>query len=61
MDERETDLRPVVTLRWDSAEDGTYTASMIVSGIRTAAMAEGAMLHMQTLFCGKEMELQHAN
>lgn len=49
-------LEPVVTLKWDAEEDGTYTAQMTVSGLRCEQQAVAAVAHMQRLFCGNEQE-----
>lgn len=55
------DLRPVVTIRYDKAEDGTYTATMTISGMKNEGQAEYALQMMEAVFCGKQMEMQHAN
>jgi hypothetical protein len=50
------ELEPIITLMWDKAEDGTYVARMIVSGLRSEQQAQQAMDHMQRLFCGQQQE-----
>lgn len=47
-------LEPVVSLGFDKAEDGTYTARLTVSGLPSEQQAQAAVGHMQHLFCGQE-------
>lgn len=51
-----TELEPVITLMWDKAEDGTFFARMIVSGLKSEHQAQQCMDHMQHLFCGQQQE-----
>jgi len=46
-----------VSIGVDKAEDGTFTAQMLVTGIETFAQANAAAEHMQRLFCGDEIDL----
>lgn len=43
---------PVVTLSYDKEDDRTYSARMTVSGLSSEQMAQAAIKHMQSLFCG---------
>ena len=50
------ELDPVISLMWDKAEDGTYFARMLVSGLKSEQQAQAAMDHMQRLFCRQPQE-----
>ncbi len=47
---------PIVTIVYDKQADGTYRATMHVSGLATEALAQAAIAHMWRLFCGEEIE-----
>jgi hypothetical protein len=47
---------PTISIGIDKAEDGTFTAQMLVTGLETFAQANAAAEHMQRLFCGDEIE-----
>ena len=49
-------LEPVVSLVFNKMDDGTYTATMTLSGLPSEQVAQAALDHMQQLFCGQEME-----
>ena len=51
-----TALQPVISLGYVQVADGTYTATMTVSGLATEAMAQAAIDHMHHLFGGEEIE-----
>ena len=53
-------LEPVVSLVHNKMDDGTYTATMTVSGLPSEQVAIAALDHMQRLFCGQEMEANDA-
>ena len=47
---------PTVSIGVDKAEDGTFTAQMLVTGLETFSQANAAAEHMQRLFCGNEID-----
>lgn len=47
---------PIVSLSYERADDGTYTARMIVIGLTNEEMAKSAVEHMRRLFCGESVE-----
>ena len=49
-------LEPVVTLVYEKSGDGTYKATMTVSGLQTKNQAQAACELMQRLFCGQSQE-----
>jgi len=49
-------IEPVVSIGIDKAEDGTFTATMIVSGLASLEQANVAANLMQEAFCGEEYE-----
>ncbi|GEM_PF-2572192 len=51
-----TASQPIISLGYDKAPDGTYTATMTVSGLETEALAVAALDHMERLFCGAEVQ-----
>lgn len=53
-----TILEPVASLGYEQAEDGTYRATLTVSGLTSERQAQVAVAHMQRLFCGAEQEPQ---
>ena len=48
-------LEPVITLTGRQEQDGTYTAIMTVSGLRSELELEATGEHLQRLFCGEEI------
>ena len=53
-------LEPVATLGYEQAADGTFSATLTVSGLVTEQQAQAAVAHMQRLFCAEEMEARDA-
>lgn len=49
---------PIVTTFYDKQADGTYRATMHVSGLATEAQAQAAIEHMWRLFVGEEIEVK---
>lgn len=50
-----TAQEPIITTVYDKQPDGTYRATMHVSGLATEALAQAAIEHMWHLFCGEEI------
>ena len=50
-------LTPVVTIRREEDEHGTWRALMTVSGLRDESQAEFAMYMMQQIFCADEIKV----
>lgn len=48
--------QPIISLGYDKAPDGTYTATMTVSGLLTEEQAAASLDHMERLFCGSEVQ-----
>lgn len=46
----------IISLGYTVAPDGTYTATMTISGLPTEQHAQLALDHMERLFCGGEVE-----
>ena len=53
-------LEPVISLVFNKMDDGTYAATMTLSGLPTEQVAPAALNHMQRLFCGQELEANDA-
>ncbi|MDO9252578.1 MAG: hypothetical protein Q7U48_13645 [Hydrogenophaga sp.] len=47
---------PTISIGVDKAEDGTFTAQMLVTGLETFSQANAAAEHMRRLFCGDEID-----
>jgi hypothetical protein len=56
--DQQPQLDPVASLGYEQADDGTFRATLTVSGLRTERQAQVAVAHMQRLFCGEEQEPQ---
>lgn len=52
---------PVISLSYDKAQDGTWQAMLIVSGLVSERMAQAAVSHMQELFAGDAVRTQDAS
>lgn len=48
-----------VTMGRQQMPDGSWTATMMVSGLTDERMADAAMAHMERLFCGAEIKGRH--
>ena len=53
-----TAQEPIISTVYDKQPDGTYRATMQVSGLATEAQAQAAIEHMWRLFCGEEIEMK---
>lgn len=51
-----TAFQPIIGLVHTKSDDGTYTATMTVSGLQTEEQAVAALDHMEHLFCGAEVQ-----
>lgn len=53
-----TAQEPIITTVYDKQPDGTYRATMHVSGLATEALAKAILEHMLQEFCGEEIEVK---
>lgn len=53
-----TDNLPIISTVYDKQPDGTFRATLTVSGLATEAQAQAAIEHMWRLFVGKEIEMK---
>lgn len=51
-----TAFQPIISLVHTMSDDGTYTATMTVSGLPTEEQAVAALDHMERLFYGSEVQ-----
>lgn len=52
----ETTATPTFSMQPVRFEDGTWGVAVQVTGLISEQQAQAAMRHMQTLFCGAEIE-----
>lgn len=53
-------FKPFATLGYEQAADGTFNATLTVSGLANEQQAQAAVAYMQHLFCAEEMEARDA-
>jgi hypothetical protein len=46
----------IITTRYDKQPDGTFTATLVVSGLHDEQMAVRAEAYMHSVFCGREIK-----
>lgn len=53
-----TDNLPIISTVYDKQPDGTFRATLTVSGLATEAQAQAILDHMFREFCGEEIEMK---
>ena len=47
---------PIISVGYDHAEDGTFVATMTVTGLANEQIAQATVAYMQGLFAGQEIK-----
>ena len=47
---------PTITTVYNKAPDGTFSATLTIHNLATEQLAIGAVLHLERLFCGEEID-----